>query len=281
MIHRKHIRFPGWLSGALLGLFFALPAFGQDRGGSVSGTVSDTDGYPLPGAAVFVKGTGTGTTTDESGNFTVRAKEGDVLTVSFLGFREKDVHMDGRAVYFITLEADSEFLEDVVVVGYDTQKKVNLTGSVAVISTEEFNSRPIVQASTALQGMAPGVTVTTAGGSPGGDSGNIQIRGIGSFGGSSSSPLILIDGVEGNLNLLDASQIDQISVLKDAASAAIYGNRAANGVILVTTKRSEKEKFSLSYRGYAGWQTPVVYPSVASAREYMPFSRSRRLLSAA
>lgn len=257
----------------LLGLSFALPAFGQEKTGSVTGTVSDTDGYPLPGAAVFVKGTNVGTTTDESGCFALSAKEGDILTFSFLGFKEKDVRVDKRTSYFVTLEPDSEFLEDVVVVGYDTQKKVNLTGSVAVISTEEFNSRPIVQASTALQGMAPGVTVTTAGGSPGGDSGNIQIRGIGSFGGSSSSPLILIDGVEGNLNLLDASQIDQISVLKDAASAAIYGNRAANGVILVTTKRADKEKFSVSYRGYAGWQTPVVYPSVASAREYMLLSR--------
>ena len=255
----------------------ALSLQAQPKAGPVRGTVSDTDGYPLPGAAVFVKGTKTGTVTDDKGAFSLSAKEGDILLASFLGFRDKEVLVGKSGEYDIVLEPDSEYLDDVVVVGYDTQKKVNLTGSVAVVSTADFNSRPIVQASTALQGMAPGVTVTTAGGAPGGDSGNIQIRGIGSFGGSSSSPLILIDGVEGNLNLLDASQIDQISILKDAASSAIYGNRAANGVILVTTKRADKEKFSVSYRGYAGWQKPVVYPSVANAEEYMIMSRTASL----
>ena len=261
------------LKAVLIVAFMLVSALMQAQDGNIRGQVLDTDGLPLPGASVFIKGTGTGTVTDSDGHFTLPAKEGDVLTVSFLGFRDSEIKVGRQSSYTVSLEMDSEYLEDVVVVGYDTQKKVNLTGSVAVVSTDDFNSRPIVQASTALQGMAPGVTVTTAGGSPGGDSGNIQIRGIGSFGGSSSSPLVLIDGVEGSLNLLDASQIDQVSILKDAASAAIYGNRAANGVILVTTKRADKEKFSVSYRGYAGWQKPVVYPSVADAKEYMTMSR--------
>ncbi|MEE0915399.1 MAG: TonB-dependent receptor plug domain-containing protein, partial [Alistipes sp.] len=164
---------------------------------------------------------------------------------------------------------DSEAVEEVVVVGYGTEKKVNLTGSVSSVSTEEFTSRPITQLSTALQGIAPGVTVTTAGGAPGADTGNIQIRGIGSFGGSDCSPLILIDGVEGDMNSVDASQIDQITVLKDAASAAIYGSRAANGVILITTKRAAKDQFNVTYRGYVGWQDPVVYPDVVGPEDFM------------
>ena len=167
------------------------------------------------------------------------------------------------------LAVDSRIVDEVVVVGYGTEKKVNLTGSVSSISTEEFNSRPITQLSTALQGIAPGVTVTTAGGAPGADTGNIQIRGIGSFGGSDCSPLILIDGVEGDMNSVDASQIDQITVLKDAASAAIYGSRAANGVVLITTKRAGKDKFGVTYRGYVGWQQPVVYPDVVGPEEFM------------
>lgn len=243
------------------------------QSGRITGTVSDADGKPLPGAAVVVSGTPKGTIADNKGQFTLSVAEGETLVVTFLGFKEKHVKVGRQTSLSITLEPDENLLEDVVVVGYDTQKKVNLTGSVSSISTKEFARRPITQLSTALQGIAPGVTVTTAGGAPGADSGNIQIRGIGSFGGSDSSPLVLIDGVEGDLNSVDASQIDQISVLKDAASAAIYGSRAANGVILITTKRADKGKFSVTYRGYVGWQSPVVYPDVVNAEEYMLLSR--------
>ena len=241
--------------------------------GRITGTVSDADGKPLSGAVIVIGGTSRGTITDESGQFSISASEGETLVVSFLGFMETTVEIGKQAVLTITLEADANVIEDVVLVGYGTQKKVNLTGAVSSISTKEFAQRPITQLSTALQGVAPGVTVTTAGGAPGADTGNIQIRGIGSFGGSDSSPLVLIDGVEGNLNSVDASQIDQISVLKDAASASIYGSRAANGVILITTKRADKDRFTVTYRGYAGWQTPVVYPSVVDAEEYMALSR--------
>lgn len=243
------------------------------QSGRITGTVSDADGKPLPGAAVVVSGTPKGTITDNKGQFTLPVAEGETLVVTFLGFKEKLVKIGKQTTLSISLEPDENLLEDVVVVGYDTQKKVNLTGSVSSISTKEFARRPITQLSTALQGIAPGVTVTTAGGAPGADSGNIQIRGIGSFGGSDCSPLVLIDGVEGDLNSVDALQIDQISVLKDAASAAIYGSRAANGVILITTKRADKGKFAVTYRGYVGWQSPVVYPDVVNAEEYMHLSR--------
>lgn len=238
-----------------------------------SGTVLDPEGYPLPGAAIINSVTNQGTTTDQNGKFTFDAQKNQTIVVSFVGFMDKTIVLTSETNLTIVLDYDTNLLEDVVVVGYETQKKVNLTGSVTSVSTKEFNSRPITQLSTALQGIAPGVTVTTAGGAPGEDGGNIQIRGIGSFGGSNSSPLILIDGVEGDLNAVDASQIDQMTVLKDAASASIYGSRAANGVILITTKRASKDSFSVTYRGYVGYQKPVVYPSVVNAVEYMTLAR--------
>lgn len=241
--------------------------------GGISGKVTDVDGQPLQGATIVVSGTSQWAIADNDGRFVLSASEGQMLEVSFLGYKNKTVRVGTAATVNIVLESDMNLLEDVVVVGYDTQKKVNLTGSVSSISTKEFTQRPITQLSTALQGIAPGVTVTTAGGAPGADSGNIQIRGIGSFGGSDCSPLVLIDGVEGDFNSVDASQIDQISVLKDAASAAIYGSRAANGVILITTKRADKGKLSVTYRGYVGWQSPVVYPDVVGPEEYMTLSR--------
>lgn len=243
----------------------------------LEGKVLDSDGLPLPGASVFIKGTKTGTVTDNSGAFSIPAKEGDVLTVAFLGFRDSEVTVGKSATISIALEPDTQFLDEVVVVGYDTQKKVNLTGSVASVSTDDFSRKPISQVSAALQGMAPGVTVTAGGGAPGVENVNIQIRGIGSFGGSNSNPLVLIDGVEGSLGVLDATQIEKISILKDAASSSIYGNRAANGVILVTTKRGSKGHSSVTYRGYAGWQKPTVYPSVATPLEYMKLSQRAAL----
>lgn len=244
---------------------------------TVRGTVVDSSNEPLPGASVILEGTRTGTTADAAGRFTLQAREGQVMVVSFIGFSDKRVPVTRQAEYVIVLETDVNILDDVVVVGYDTQKKVNLTGSVSSVSTDEFTRRPISQVSAALQGLAPGVTVTTGGGAPGDENINIQIRGIGTFGGSSCAPLVLIDGVEGSLSSLDATQVEQISILKDAASSAIYGNRAANGVILVTTKRGVKGRSVVTYRGYVGWQKPVVYPSVASAEEYMLLSQRAAL----
>ena len=235
----------------------------------VTGVVSDQDNFALPGAAVMVEGTSIGTMADENGAFTIKADPGQVLIVSFIGFTDKKVPVTAQTQYFINLDADSNVLEEIVVVGYDTQKKVNLTGSVSSVSTESFNNRPIVQASTALQGIAPGVTVTTGGGEPGADSGSIRIRGLGTFGQSSASPLVLIDGVEGDMNALDPTTIDKISVLKDAASSAIYGSRAANGVILITTKRGKEGRSAVTYRGYVGWQNPTVMPENVTVEEYM------------
>ena len=246
----------------------------QESDGLVRGKVMDPDGLPLPGASVFVEGTSTGTVTDNAGNFAIAAKEGNTLIISFLGFRDSRLRVGRQSNgYIVELETDAEFLDDVVVVGYGTQKKVNLTGAVGAISSEVLDNKPIVQASTALQGAIPGVTVTTNGGGPGADTGNIRIRGIGTFGESSAAPLVLIDGIEGSMNAVDASQIDKISVLKDAASSAIYGSRAANGVILITTKRADKGKSSVSYRGYVGWQTPTTTPDTVGPVDYMILNR--------
>jgi len=235
----------------------------------IKGTVSDQDNYPLAGAAIYIQGTSVGTMADEKGEFSISAEKGQVLIVSFIGFKDKAVNVTDQLTYFINLDPDTNFLEETVIVGYDTQKKVNLTGSVTSVSTEQFKNRPIVQASTALQGIAPGVTVTTGGGEPGADSGSIRIRGLGTFGNSSASPLVLIDGVEGDMNALDPTTIDKISVLKDAASSAIYGSRAANGVILITTKRGKEGHSSVTYRGYVGWQNPTVMPENVTPEEYM------------
>ncbi|MCD8294989.1 MAG: TonB-dependent receptor [Clostridia bacterium] len=241
----------------------------------VAGTVTDEQGQPLIGVTVLEAGTVNGTQTDFEGKWSLQVVDPKdaVIQFSCLGYQGVEENVGKRSVINVIMIEDSEELEEVVLVGYGTQRKVNLTGSVVAVSTKEFTQRPITQLSTALQGVAPGVTVTTGGGAPGSDSGNIQIRGIGSFGGSSCSPLVLIDGVEGSMNTLDASQVDQISVLKDAASCAIYGNRAANGVILITTKRADKGRPVITYRGYVGWQQPVVYPNVVNAEEYMTLYR--------
>ena len=235
----------------------------------LSGTVSDAENIPLVGASIIVEGTHVGTTTDADGAFRLPAAPGQRLTVSYLGYKSKTVTVGNRTSLDIILESDNSLINEVVVVGYDTQKKVNLTGSVASVSAEDLANRPIVSSSTALQGIAPGVTVTTQSGAPGGDGGMIRVRGIGTFGGSSAAPLVLIDGVEGSLDAVDATQIDQISVLKDAASSAIYGSRAANGVVLITTKQGKQGKLQVSYDGYVGFQNVYKMPDLLNAKEYM------------
>lgn len=244
---------------------------------TVRGTVTDADGMPLVGATVIViTGTqpGGGTTTDANGKFAIAAAPGQRLSVSYIGYKETSVEVTTKTDYDIRLESDNAQIDEVIVVGYGTQKKVNVTGSVATIDSKAFDKRPIVSTSAALQGMAPGVTVTTQSGAPGDDGGAIRIRGINSFGGSSTSPLVLIDGIEGSLDSVDPNLIESISILKDAASSSIYGSRAANGVILVTTKRGSKERFSITYKGYVGWQSPTDLPDMVNALEFRELTRA-------
>ena len=239
----------------------------------ITGTVLDNYGEPLAGAAVLVTNPGSTLAIDHSvtgidGTYAVKASEGQVLNFSFLGMKDLMVTVGKSAVVNVTMQPDDQMLNETVVVGYGVQKKVNLTGSVASIDSKSLDSRPIVQASTALQGMVSGVTVTTNSGAPGADGGVIRIRGINSFGGSSTSPLVLIDGVEGTMDSVDPALIESISVLKDAASSAIYGSRAANGVILVTTKRAQSDQVSVTYSGYVGWSAPTTLPDVVNAVQY-------------
>ena len=181
---------------------------------SIRGTILDTDGLPVIGAAVIIQGTSVGTSTDLDGRFILSVNPGQTIEISSIGFKTKTIVVTESREYNIQLEPDAQFLDEIVVVGYDTQKKVNLTGSVSSLPVEVMDNRPVVQASTALQGTMPGVTVSTHGGAPGDDSPSIRVRGLGTFGTSSSAPLVLIDGIEGDMNTVDANQIESISVLK-------------------------------------------------------------------
>jgi len=228
----------------------------------IRGKVVDEDGNPLPGASVVEKGTFNGTSTDFDGNYTINVSEDNaVLVFSYVGYVSKEIRISDQPTLDVILETSSTQLGDVVVVGYGTLKKVNLTGAVATIGTEEINNRPVTQPSQILQGLAPGVFVNTNSGEPGNDQANITIRGIGTLG--NTSPLVLIDGIEAPINSVNPQDIESISVLKDAASAAIYGTRGANGVILITTKTGSFDKpIEIVYDGYFGITNPTVIPEL-------------------
>ena len=241
---------------------------------SIMGKVTDTLGAPLQGVNIKLKGTSTSTTTDTDGKYSISIPDGNgTLAFSYLGFTTQEVEVNGRNTINILLKERASALNEVVVVGYGTQKKVNLTGAVSVVTGKDIDTRPVGQTSAALEGIAPGVTVTQSSGRPGGDAGTIRIRGVGTIptknNGSNSDPLVLIDGIEGTMNNIDANIIESISILKDAASASIYGSRAANGVILVTTKRGSGKKISITYNSYAGWQKPTNMPDVVDALDHM------------
>lgn len=220
---------------------------------NVSGIVTDSEGEPLIGVNIQVKGTSKGTSTDFEGEFTLEdIDENSVLVVSYIGYQTQEVSVSGKSSIEIVMMSDSQLLEEVVVVGYGTQKKVNLTGSVSSVGAQKLENRPMVNLSSGLGGLAAGVQVRQSSGRPGSDGASILIRGMGTFEGS-NSPMIVIDGVvvdEGNaINSINSEDVESISVLKDAASSAIYGSRAANGVILITTKSGKtnmKPTFSYS-----------------------------------
>ena len=216
--------------------------------GSLKGTVSDSFG-PVAGASIVVKGTTNGTVTDMNGNFVLDVKKGDVIQVSFIGYLTQEFKYNGEPSINVSLQEDTQKLDEVIVVGYGTQQKANLSGAVAQLDSKELTSRPISNVSSGLQGMMPGVTVTSGQGRPGQDGSTIRIRGVGTL--NSASPYILIDGIEsGSMNDIDPNDIESISVLKDASSAAIYGSKASNGVILITTKRGKTGAPRISYNGY-------------------------------
>ena len=225
----------------------------------VKGVVKDSNGEPLLGVNVLVKGTTIGAVTDIDGNFSFEAPAGCTLVISYIGFESQEVKVKGNAPLNIILKEDSEALDEVVVIGYGTQKKVNLTGAVSAVTGEEIAKRPVSNTSTMLQGQMPGLRITSDKGQPGNESVQMRVRGQGTYSSAGSNPLVLINGVEGDLATLDPNIIESVSVLKDAASASIYGSRAANGVILITTKNGSemKERVSVRYNGNFAVHNPT------------------------
>jgi TonB-linked SusC/RagA family outer membrane protein len=234
----------------------------------IKGVVKDDQENPLPGVSIVVKGTSIGTTTGMDGSFEIDlTTDAQTLVFSFVGYEPKEINVLNESIVNIVLQTDEKSLNEVVVVGYGTQKKVNLTGSVSAVTGQEIAKRPVGKTSTALQGAVPGLTVTQTSGQPGRDGSTLRIRGIGTTG--NSDPLVIVDGVESNLNNIDPNEIESISVLKDASSAAIYGSRASNGVILVTTKRGNSKGFNVNYTSYAGWQAPTSKPKIVNGLDHM------------
>jgi TonB-linked SusC/RagA family outer membrane protein len=228
-----------WLFSFLVILsFISSPVFAQTK--KVEGTVTDSKGTPLEAVNVTVKGSSGGTITDSKGKFSIAAEPGSVLVFSSVGFITKNESVGQRAAINLSLAENTSSLESVVVVGYGTQKKVNLSGAVAQVSGKDLANRPVPNVTGALQGVLPGVTVVRGGGQPGDEGYGIRIRGFTSA--NSANALVLVDGIEQDMNLLDPSDIESISVLKDASASAIYGARAAAGVVLVTTKQGSAGK---------------------------------------
>lgn len=244
----------------VMSLFLVMFSFGLYAQSTitVSGTVTDDSGFEVIGATVIVSGDATrGTVTDIDGKYSLaNVPANGSLEFSYVGMKTEIIPVNGRTTIDLVMSADTELLEEVVVVGYGTQKKVNMTGAVAQIDSKVLESRPVQNVSSALQGLMPGVMVTSGQGRPGQDGATIRVRGVGTL--NTADPYILVDGVEtGTMNSVDPNDIESISVLKDAASAAIYGSKASNGVILITTKRGKTGKPRITYNGYVGLQSPT------------------------
>lgn len=240
----------------MLLLITASSVFAQNR---ITGVVTDVNGDPIIGASIMAKGTTNGTITDLDGNFTLNAPSNGTLVISYIGYQKQEVPVAGKTSFKIIMKDDSELLDEVVVVGYGTQKKATLTGAVASVGADVLESRPISNTAVGLQGQIPGLSITRTTARPGNEDVAIQIRGASST--NKVEPLIIIDGTPvigyTEFNSLNPSDIENVSVLKDA-SAAIYGSRAAGGVILVTTKKGKKgEKMKVSYSGMITANTPA------------------------
>ncbi|HAS41090.1 MAG TPA: hypothetical protein DCS93_11455 [Microscillaceae bacterium] len=266
-----------WAQIILLGALLCLSPqiFAQTQ--AISGKVTSPDGEGIPGVSVYVKGnTSIGTVTNASGEFTVEGvPQNSVLVISSIGYIAQEISVGSQTTFSITLKEDSKSLEQVVVVGYGTQKRSEITGSVSTISAKEITNTPVLRVEQALQGRAAGVQIAQNSGSPGSGL-NVRIRGIGTV--NNSDPLYVVDGipVEG-MDFLNPSDIETISVLKDAASAAIYGSRAANGVVLITTKKGKNnQKLRLNYEMYYGVQSPIRKLDLLNASEYATLSNVMR-----
>ncbi|WP_297252822.1 TonB-dependent receptor [uncultured Prevotella sp.] len=231
---------------------------------TVKGTVKDANGEPIIGASVKVKGSTGGTVTDIDGNFTLDAPAGAELEISSIGYLKQVVK--AKATVAIVLKDDSQTLDELVVVGYGVQKKENLTGAVASMNAEKLATRPVSSLSSALAGEMAGVTAVQTSGAPGGQNASITVRGKNSV--NAASPLVIVDGVPGSMNVINPAEIESVTVLKDAASAAIYGVQAANGVILITTKKGKTGKTTVSYNATFSWSSLLAKLDLVDAYGY-------------
>lgn len=237
----------------------------------VNGVVVDATGMPVIGANVMEKGTTNGTITDMDGKFSLEVDKDATLIFSYIGFADQEIKVGNQTSLSITLKEDAEALDEVVVVGFGTQKKVNLTGAVSSVTSEAFENRSVSNVSQALQGSMPGLNITQSHGyldsTP-----DINIRGVGTIGeGSSGAPLILIDGMEGDMNRLNPQDIESVSVLKDAAASSIYGSRAPFGVILITTKKGKSGKLSVNYNNSFRWNKSINMPETVDAYTFATY----------
>lgn len=251
----------------------SLPVSMQQPQKTITGTVTDEQGEPIIGANVIEKGTTNGVITDMDGRFTLSVAEAAVLQVSYIGYEGQEIPIRNQTSFQITLREDSRMLDEVVVVGYGTVRKKDLTGAVASVSGEKLANRKTTQLSTALQGAIGGVMVTRDNNSPGATA-TVRVRGITTIG--DTSPLVIVDGVPGDINQVNPNDIENISVLKDAASASIYGSRAAAGVILITTKRASENDLSLNYNFEYGWEMPTAKPEFVNAQRYIEMTNEMR-----
>ena len=258
------------------GTAYAVPVSGASgtnivqQGSVCRGVVKDAAGETIIGASIVVEGTKNATVTDIDGKFELpNVSKGSTIVISYVGYESKKIVWNGRSLD-VTLKDDTQLLDDVVVVGYGTQKKVNVTGAVSMVDSEVFKSRPVQNVTQALQGQIPGLTMSV--GNTGGELGNemsISIRGAGTVGsGSSATPLVLIDGMEGDMNALNPNDIESVSVLKDASASSIYGARGAFGVILVTTKSGQAGKTRVNYTGDVRFSSPTRLPDMANSIDF-------------
>lgn len=239
----------------------------------ITGTVVDPNGEAVIGANVLVKGTTNGTITDMDGKFSLEVPEGAMLLVSYIGYGDYETKVGNQSNLSITLKEDSKALDELVVVGYGTMKKKDLTGAVGAVKGDDLASRRTTQLSTALQGATSGVLVTRDNSAPGATA-SIKIRGVTTIG--ETSPLVIIDGVPGDINQVNPEDVENMSILKDAASASIYGSRAAAGVIVITTKRAKENDLSLNYNFEYGWEMPTKLPQYVGAQRFLEMVNETR-----
>ena len=257
------------------GTAYAVPVSGASgtnivqQGSVCKGVVKDAAGETIIGASIVVEGTKNATVTDIDGKFELpNVSKGSTIVISYVGYQSEKIVWNGQSLD-VTLKGDTQLLDDVVVVGFGTQKKVNLTGSVSTLNSEELTARPVTTVAQAMQGMVPGMNFSYSNGGRLDSNLNFDIHGTGTIGtGSSASPLILIDGAEGDINAINPADIENISILKDASASSIYGSRAAFGVVLVTTKKGKAGKTSVSYNNNFRFTRAINMPDVADSYTY-------------